>query len=1063
MKRGEESRLFLFLALFLLLIMGTEIGSGVSMSLFLTNAGADKLPLMFLMAAVLNFFVVITYMFLTSRLSNKAIFMLLLGISGVILLITRQALPFFPGVSSYVLYAMFEFLFSSINLHFSVYIADYFDTRESKRLVPIIFSGARVGGVIGGIILTFLAPVVGSSNIIFIWIGVLVLAAGLLTIIDRKFPRQVFDYERTSKESTMFFRHIKSGLQFLKGSALLKSLAGGFFLLGLLTLIIKYLYSNIFVATFPREDQLTAFYGMYIMVSNILAFILQLSLTNRIIDSYGLGAANTVYAVCFTSGFMALVANYGFLSAIWARFTDEQLETVFQDPVEGLLYNAVPDHERARAKALSSGLIKPLSEISGSIFLQLIKGLLTNHSIAIIGLMISAVYFAAVQVQNKGYVDGLMKMVKDNTLNLDELSNLRWEKASRNDLKALYTLAESNDEISRRGAVTLLLHLDEDIDFSRLTKGFFLWKPEIQEDFLRNYFRRKHATDIKFLLEALQQTEPGVKKLIIEFFIETQNSDAAPIIEKFMEQDEDLQLQNNAIRYFIITGFSGKGAADRKLQNRLADDNENIISANLSLILDLFDEKYIYYLLDKIHHKNRNIVIKAVNTLAEVYQTRGREYSEIRDMMEQLIHTGAYHETKAAVKILGKRAGEREKEILIKLLDNPSPILTQLIISILAENYPDNFPEYLKILNDPSYSLILKENVILLMRELKNLQQHHLLELKEILKNLIRGYFELVMEQHVLKREVLKECTRQGCLLLELHERNKTHIRIMILKLLEILLHQKVVLSIEKALITKNPRLISNAMELFENLWDKKQAKGLISLLHPVGDEEEIASCPEFFGGEKLTPDEILKKYLTLENERWNICASLLLLKDKPQFIPGFNIELFLTHKDFLVKEAAQSLLETTETKRGVTAGMLTTIEKVMFLQSAPLFKSLKMDELKVIADICKERYATPGEMIIERGEVGFTMYIIAEGEVEVFLPDNPPVKLTVLKDTDFFGEMALFSSDVRSASCKALTPVKLLCIEREHFLNLIYEKPDISVEIIKVLSDRIRRADQQK
>ena len=1057
-KRGEESRLFLFLALFLLLIMGTEVGSGVSMSLFLTNAGADKLPLMFLMAAVLNFFVVVTYMFLTSRMSNKSIFFVLLGVSSIILLITRLSLPYSPKISSYILYAMFEFLFSSINLHFSVYIADYFDTRESKRLVPIIFSGARAGGIIGGVILTFLAPVVGSANIIFIWIAVLILAAGLLNIIDRKFPRQVFDYERTSKESTMFFRHVNSGLQFLKGSALLKSLAGGFFLLGLLSLIIKYLYSNIFVATFPGEDQLTAFYGMYIMVANILAFILQLTLTNRIIDSFGLGAANTIYAVGFTSGFLALVANYGFLSGIWARFSDEQLESVFQDPVEGLLYNAVPDHERARAKALSSGLIKPLSEISGSILLQLIKGVLTNHSIAIIGLMISGVYFAAVQIQNKGYVDGLMKMVKDNTLNLEDLANLRWEKASRNDLKALYALAESNDEIPRRGAVTLLLHLDEDIDFSRLTKGFFLWKPEIQEDFLRSYFKRKPVTDNEFLLKALRQTESNVKKLIIEFFIETQNEEGASIIAEFMEQDSDLQLQNNAIRYFLITEFSGKGAAERKLQSRLAADNEAVISANLSLILDLFDEKYIYYLLEKIHHKNRNIVIKAVNTLAEVYQTRGREYSEIREMMEQLIKTGAYHETKAAVKILGKRAGEREKEILIKLLDNPSPILSQLIIRILAENYPDNFPEYLKILNNPSLSLTLKENIILLIRELTNLQNHHLLELREILKNLIRGYFELVMEQ-----DVLKNCSSQGCLLLELHERNKTHIRIMILKLLEILLHQKVVLSIEKALITKNPRLISNAMELFENLWDKKQAKRLISLLHPVEEKEDIASYPEFFGGEKLTADEILKKYLAPDNERWNICAALLLLKDFPQHVPEFNIDRFLSHDDFLVKEAAQSLMEITETKRGVSAGMLTTIEKVMFLQSAPLFKSLKMDELKVIADICREKYATPGEMIIERGEVGFTMFIIAEGEVEIFLPDNPPVRLTVLKETDFFGEMALFSSDVRSASCKTLTNVKLLCIEREHFLNLIYEKPDISVEIIKVLSDRIRRADQQK
>ncbi|MCD4786473.1 MAG: cyclic nucleotide-binding domain-containing protein [Candidatus Eremiobacteraeota bacterium] len=1061
-KRGEEKKLLLFFSFFLIIIMGTEIGAGVSMSFFLNNVGPEKLPFIFLFTAILNFGVVIAYMYLSSRKSNKAIFSYLLFGAAVIILPARLLLPYYPVIISYLLYAVYEFIFSAINLHFSVYLADYFDTMESKRLFPIIFSGSRLGGIIGGLLLTFLAPGIGSQNIIFIWLATLGAGILMLPYIEKKYPSQVFDYEKHSKESTMFFRHIKSGLEFMKGSNLLKALAGGLFLLGMLSLIIKFLYSDIFFQTF-QGDKLTAFFGIYIVASNILALILQLLVANKLIDSLGLGAANSTYAVCFSSGFLALIINYGFLSALWARFSDEQLESVLQDPVEGLFYNAVPDHERARAKALSSGMIKPLSEITGSLILQGIKGFLKPHAIAIFGFIISILYIIIAHLQNKGYVDGLMKMVRDNTLNLDDLENLRWEKASKKDLDTLYSMVSGKDEKVRGNAVTLLLHLDEDIDFGRISKGFFTWQTDTQEEFLAGYFNRAKNVDMNLLHRALAECSPNIKQLIIEYFIEITHKDAAGEIKKLMNQTEDLVLQNSAIRYFFITELDGIEEAGEKMRQRLSIDEPDIILANLAMIRQLYDDKYLDYIRKSITDSRRKIVIAAANTLAEVYQPLGREDAEILTLVDDLIRNGAYHETRAAVKILGKRAGEKEKETLIRLLGPSSRVLNQLIIEILVKNYPEDFDGYLKILDSPSEPLTTRENIILLLQKLKNIPDEYKDRLKIALRSLVENYFEIILEQ-----DCLVKLNLQDSLMAELQERNKCQLRLMILGLLGILLHQKVVISIEKALITKNPRLISNALELFENMWDKKQTKHLVNLIYPCNFEEDLEMSISFTGGEPISIEQLIKKYLKVDSPHWHICASLMLYSKVGDlsFIPDMSI--FTNHNNSLVEEIA-GMIESSEAylktsgkvaKKGRESKMLTTIEKVIYLKNAPLFKSLKMDELRVIADISRERNCTPGEVIIEKDDVGHTMYIIADGEVEIYLPGDPPKRLTTMKEPDFFGEMALFSTDVRSASVKALTPVKLLCLDRDHFLNLIYEKPDISIEIIKVLSDRIRRQD---
>ena len=98
------------------------------------------------------------------------------------------------------------------------------------------------------------------------------------------------------------------------------------------------------------------------------------------------------------------------------------------------------------------------------------------------------------------------------------------------------------------------------------------------------------------------------------------------------------------------------------------------------------------------------------------------------------------------------------------------------------------------------------------------------------------------------------------------------------------------------------------------------------------------------------------------------------------------------------------------------------------------------------------------GEVIIRQGESGNCMYVIQSGEVEVIRDNNgKEVRLAVRKEGDFFGEMALFSREVRSATIRALGDARILTVDRKNLLNSIQKDPSLAFRIIETLSKRIR------
>lgn len=99
------------------------------------------------------------------------------------------------------------------------------------------------------------------------------------------------------------------------------------------------------------------------------------------------------------------------------------------------------------------------------------------------------------------------------------------------------------------------------------------------------------------------------------------------------------------------------------------------------------------------------------------------------------------------------------------------------------------------------------------------------------------------------------------------------------------------------------------------------------------------------------------------------------------------------------------------------------------------------------------------GEDIVQQGKCGDSMFVIQGGRVEVvqLSRKGPEQHLAFLEAGDFFGEMAVFEKEVRSATVRAAGEARVLKIDKKMLLRRIREDPLLAVNLLKTMSHRIR------
>jgi len=134
---------------------------------------------------------------------------------------------------------------------------------------------------------------------------------------------------------------------------------------------------------------------------------------------------------------------------------------------------------------------------------------------------------------------------------------------------------------------------------------------------------------------------------------------------------------------------------------------------------------------------------------------------------------------------------------------------------------------------------------------------------------------------------------------------------------------------------------------------------------------------------------------------------------------------------------------------------MLTTVEKVLFLQEIDIFEYTSTEDLSHIAAITEEIEFQPDETIYKEGDLPDAMYMVISGQVRL---TREAEEVMVARAKDVFGTWALFDDKPRVATAATLEDTQVLRIGQEDFIDLLADYVAITQSILKTMVKRLRR-----
>jgi CRP/FNR family transcriptional regulator, cyclic AMP receptor protein len=131
-------------------------------------------------------------------------------------------------------------------------------------------------------------------------------------------------------------------------------------------------------------------------------------------------------------------------------------------------------------------------------------------------------------------------------------------------------------------------------------------------------------------------------------------------------------------------------------------------------------------------------------------------------------------------------------------------------------------------------------------------------------------------------------------------------------------------------------------------------------------------------------------------------------------------------------------------------------------LRSVPLFASLDDEAASDLRNLLSDKIVPQNTRLFKAGEKGDAMYLIESGRVRISIHDDDKQEVTLaeLAQGDFFGEMAIIDGRQRSADARVIEDARLAILSRDAFLSFVRTNPDVALEMLSALTDRLRRTD---
>jgi ATP/ADP translocase/HEAT repeat protein len=1044
----EEKRAFGWTSGLVFLIMFSQILFGnFTDTAFIKRFGVEYLPEMFLIDAVIVFFVMDSLRGLVGKYTATRLLTGFCVIFGLVEFLCRFLILLDLSLLYPVMYVL-RLQFDAVMLVIFWNICnDIFDTRQSKRLFSLITAGGILGRILGSFSTTFLINVTPLDNLLFISASLLMLGAVASHRIGHLFPQPIAaagvqPSEKKGWSSPLAgFKEI--GL-LAKGSLLFVILAAIRVLPNLVGPLFDFQFSVILDQSFASEGGLIQFYGTFRGVMSIITFVV-LMFIGAVYTRVGIPNALLFRPGNYFLVFSLLLFRFDILVGIYGRLSISVLTMTMHNPANNILINLFPDEFRAKIRPILQ-VVSRAGSLAGSLILLGLKAFIHASYFSIFGMIFVGVWIFVTLRLRRNYSSFLLETILEKQVDLRELEEIDLGVLVQ-DTKTLNRLLEGLRE-EKGSAATLCARILAEARYSELGEAILSVVKEkdlpIQIELLNLLKPEEAPRVVPALVEMADAPPPGLRAHLVRTVGRLAPSENIDFLRRTCEIDEKA-VQAEAIVGLYRTGMGSKGYPILSAWLESSDSEDRLLGITTAARAgEVKLENRLNEILEE--DKKPKIQAKILEALGmletaqrdeRIMEWLGSPSSEVRQAAVSALALDDERAMGRAIEMLGDESGDVREAAFVRI----SQIEKRAV------------PSLLKSLNSPKRDV--KDGVLRLLEKLEVKD----LEFSEFITREIRSAYENLYAIQELKG--FDETPALDLLVQHLEDKNDDAI-FTVFRILEVQGGGTKMRTIYRGLKAA-ARDKANAIEALESTLHPALSRVLVPLVDDIAPEQKLKTAQKEMGltrEETGDPSTVLAGLLDSDDPVTQMCALHVIGTGRMEGFSG-KLQALQDHADRGVQQTAR------ETQHGLGANdvsgrrepMLSTMDKMIHLKKIYVFSDLQVRELAAISSVANEKDYPQEEIVVKEGESGDTMFLIVSGEVSVIRNHGTEQETVIAKiaEDDYFGEMALFEDKPRSATVKTNTDAKLLAVGKLEFEEIMREFPQISINICRVFSRRIR------
>lgn len=371
---GEGRKVTLTFLYFFLVITAYYVIKPVSRSLVLDELGSRLVPYADLICAILMGPIVTLFARLVDRVEKpQLVSVSFLTVSGVLLVFWVLLLKPHPWLAGafYIWVAIFSVLVVTL---FWLVANDLYQPRDAKRLFGFIGSGGILGGITGSAIAAAGAQLIGTSNLLLLSAGLLLLCWVIVRKLWAFSPDTTGEPNKPTQRHETFLSNLSGFIQLLSRSRYLLFLITVVGVNKVVATLIYYQFNPFIEQTFTSLDAKTTFNGLFSGGINLLAFVVQFCFTSWILRRWGLLVALLVLPLGLVVGNVSLLIIPLFSLAAATEFYDASLNYSLNNTAKEVLYLPIDRSIRYKVKPFIDMVVfrfgKALAAILGIVLLD---------------------------------------------------------------------------------------------------------------------------------------------------------------------------------------------------------------------------------------------------------------------------------------------------------------------------------------------------------------------------------------------------------------------------------------------------------------------------------------------------------------------------------------------------------------------------------------------------------------------------------------------------------------------------------------------------------------------